>query len=97
MRDIALYDYDALSDEARAALCLRAEDDLSDYIAKVTPLIDAVREEGDEAIARFIKQFDGAEVDPAGLLATEAQLIIFAAFMRCKNRKISGGQRFAPA
>ena len=73
MRDIALYDYDALSDEARAALCLRAEDDLSDYIAKVTPLIDAVREEGDEAIARFIKQFDGAEVDPAGLLATEAE------------------------
>ena len=73
MRDIALYDYDALSDEARGALCLRAEDDLSDYIAKVRPVIDAVREEGDEAIARFIKQFDGAEVDPAGLLATEAE------------------------
>ena len=73
MRDIALYDYDALSDEARGALCLRAEDDLSDYIAKVIPVIGAVREEGDEAIARFIKQFDGAEVDPAGLLATEAE------------------------
>lgn len=73
MRDIALYDYDALSRSERAKLCLRAEDDLSDYIEKVTPVIEAVRQEGDAAIARFIKQFDGADVDPAALLATEAE------------------------
>ncbi len=73
MRDIALYDYDALSRSERAKLCLRAEDDLSDYIEKVTPVIEAVRQEGDAAIARFIKQFDGADIDPAALLATEAE------------------------
>ena len=73
MREIALYDYDALSQEARAALCLREEDDLSDYIAKVGPLIEAVRQEGDVAIARFIKEFDGADVDPNALLATDAE------------------------
>ena len=73
MRDIALYDYDALNSEQRAALCRRAEDDLSDYIAKVRPVIEAVRQEGDEAIARFIKEFDGAEVDSHNLLATEAE------------------------
>ena len=73
MREIALYNYDEMSDEARAALCLRAEDDLSDYIAKVAPVIEAVRNEGDEAIARFIKEFDGAEVDANSLIATEAE------------------------
>ena len=73
MKEIALYDYDAMSDEARAALCLRAEDDLSAYIEKVRPVIDAVRQEGDAAIARFIKEFDGADVDPSSLLATEAE------------------------
>lgn len=73
MRDIALYDYDALGAQERAQLCLRAEDDLSDYITKVEPVIAAVREEGDEAIARFIKKFDGAEVDAQNLLATEAE------------------------
>ena len=70
MRDIALYDYDALSQEARAQLCLRAEDDLSDYITKVTPIIEAVRQDGDEAIAHFIHKFDGATVDAQNLLAT---------------------------
>ena len=73
MRDIALYDYDKMSAEARAALCLRAEDDLSDYITKVEPVIEAVRRDGDEAIARFIKEFDGADVDANQLLATEAE------------------------
>ena len=73
MRDIALYDYDALSAQERANLCLRAEDDLVDYMTKVEPIIAAVREEGDEAIARFIKKFDGAEVDAQNLLATEAE------------------------
>ena len=73
MRDIALYDYDALSAQERAHLCLRAEDDLVDYMTKVEPIIAAVREEGDEAIARFIKKFDGAEVDAQNLLATEAE------------------------
>ena len=59
--------------EARATLCLRAEDDLSDYITKVEPVIEAVRRDGDEAIARFIKEFDGADVDANQLLATEAE------------------------
>ena len=73
MKQIALYDYDKMDDKARAQLCVRLEDDLSDYIAKVTPVIEAVREEGDDAIARFIKQFDGADVDASSLLATQQE------------------------
>ena len=73
MKQIALYEYDKMTDQQRAALCVRAEDDLTDYLVKVAPVIEAVRAEGDMAIARFIKQFDGADVDPAGLLATDAE------------------------
>ena len=73
MKEIALYDYDSMTEDERAALCLRAEDDLTDYLEKVAPVIEAVRTDGDEAIARFIKQFDGADVDPDALLATDAE------------------------
>ncbi|MGC6516648.1 MAG: histidinol dehydrogenase [Candidatus Puniceispirillaceae bacterium] len=73
MQEIALYEYDKLSDEERAQLCLRAEDDLSDYLAKVAPVIESVRQEGDVAIARHIQAFDGAQVDPDALLATSKE------------------------
>ena len=73
MREIALYDYDKLSQTERAALLRRTEDDLSDYIEKVAPVIEEVRLKGDEAIAHFVKKFDGAEIDPAQILATEAE------------------------
>jgi len=73
MREIALYDYDKLSQIERAALLRRTEDDLSDYIEKVAPVIEEVRLKGDEAIAHFVKKFDGAEIDPAQILATEAE------------------------
>ena len=73
MRTIALYDYATLSEADRAALLRRTEDDLSDYIAKVTPVIEEVRQNGDEAIAKFVKQFDKAEIDPQNILATEAE------------------------
>ena len=73
MRTIALYDYATLSEADRAALLRRTEDDLSDYIAKVTPVIEEVRHNGDEAIAKFVKQFDKAEIDPQNILATEAE------------------------
>ena len=73
MKEIALFDYDSMSDAERAALCVREEDDLSGYLEKVAPVIEAVRQEGDVAIARFIAQFDGAVVDPDHLLASEAE------------------------
>ena len=59
--------------KARAQLCVRAEDDLSDYIAKVSLSLRLYVEDGDDAIARFIKEFDGADVDANQLLATEAE------------------------
>jgi histidinol dehydrogenase len=50
----------------------RAEDDLAPFIEKVTPIVAAVREEGDAALVRFAKQFDGAEFDASTIAASDA-------------------------
>ncbi|MFO1144541.1 MAG: histidinol dehydrogenase [Amaricoccus sp.] len=58
----------------RADLLKRSETDLSGFLDKVRPIIEAVRTEGDAALVRFARDFDkatGLEAD--GLKATEAE------------------------
>lgn len=58
---VAVHDLKLLDRLERAELLTRVEDDLDGYIEAVKPIIEAVRNEGDEAIARFGRKFDGAE------------------------------------
>ncbi|MBC8038096.1 MAG: histidinol dehydrogenase [Rhizobiales bacterium] len=65
--------YLALSDltaAERAALFKRTESDLGPFLEKVKPIIQAVRTEGDTALARFAEQFDNALVDANAIAAT---------------------------
>lgn len=43
-------------------LSLRREFKIDDYIENVRPVVDAVRREGDKAVIRFTKEFDGVEL-----------------------------------
>jgi histidinol dehydrogenase len=61
---------DKLSAGERAALMRRTESDLSTFEEKVRPVIEAVRNEGDEALARFAREFDRAKVDASAIAAT---------------------------
>ena len=61
-----------LSGAERAKLQQRTETDLSSFEAKVRPIIEAVRVEGDEALARFAREFDKAPVEAGNIAATEA-------------------------
>ena len=61
-----------LTPQQRAALLTRTETDLSDFAAKVAPIVEAVRTEGDAALSRFALQFDKAPVKPSEIAATEA-------------------------
>jgi histidinol dehydrogenase len=61
-----------LAPEARRALLARTETDLSTFVEKVRPIIAAVRQEGDAALARFAQQFDKAPVQANTIAATEA-------------------------
>ena len=62
-----------MSDTARSELLLRTEDDLESFIKAVEPIIAAVRQEGDVALARFGREFDGAtSLDADAIAATSA-------------------------
>ena len=50
---INFHELASLSATQRSALLIRAESDLSEFEAKVKPIIAAVRAEGDIALARF--------------------------------------------
>lgn len=59
-----------LSAEERRRCLARTESDLRPYLDKVAPIVDAVAAEGDEAVARFTRQFDKAPVAADNLAAT---------------------------
>jgi histidinol dehydrogenase len=69
-RKINLHDLSKLDAAQRAALLRRTESDLSPFLEKVKPIIAAVKEEGDVALARFARDFDKAAVSPDALAAT---------------------------
>ena len=72
---IKLHNLSHYSPDERAQLLRRTEDDLSFFLEKVPPIIDAVRQEGDSALARFAADFDKADgVSADTILATKAEI-----------------------
>lgn len=67
---INLFELIKLSAEERQALMTRTEADLSAFIEPSQAIIDAVRDEGDDAVARFGREFDKADVKADSLKAT---------------------------
>lgn len=67
---INLFELATLSEDKRQALMMRTEADLSAFIEPCQAIIDAVRNEGDEALARFGREFDKAAVQADNLKAT---------------------------
>ena len=81
-----------LSSSERAKLHQRTETDLSAFELKVRPIIDAVRAEGDEALARLAREFDKAPVQSSEIAATEAD---FAAAEKSLDPKVREAMEFA--
>lgn len=72
MNQISVHTLADLSPAERAGLLARAEADLGPFLEKVRPIIDAVAAEGDEALARFGREFDRAAVTADAIAATPA-------------------------
>ncbi len=68
---VSLHELDKLGADERRALLVRAASDLGAFIERVEPIIEAVRQEGDEALARFAQDLDGAPVRADELKVTE--------------------------
>lgn len=74
MADINVQHLDRLDPAARAALVRRSEADLSFFLERVQPILDAVRTEGDAALVRFGRELDRAEgLTAENLRASEAE------------------------
>ena len=71
-RTVNFHDLSKLSHSQRRKLLQRTEADLSSYEEKVRAIIEAVRQEGDEALARFARDFDKAPVKASEIRATES-------------------------
>ncbi len=87
-----VHDLAKLSQSQRKALLTRTETDLSAFTAKVKPIVEAVRVDGDAALSRFALQFDKAKVPVDAIGATEAD---FARAERTLAQKMREAMVFA--
>jgi histidinol dehydrogenase len=72
LSQVSLHELAKLDDDQRRALLIRDAADLGDVIERVKPIIAAVRADGDQALARFALEFDGAPLRAGAIAATEA-------------------------
>jgi histidinol dehydrogenase len=86
-RDVSFHDLSKLSAAERGKLLVRSEAELGAVIEKVKPIIAAVKAEGDEALARFAREFDKSPVTADRLKATEADFT--AAFTAVESEVIA--------
>jgi histidinol dehydrogenase len=89
---VNLHELAKLSSAERARLLQRTEADLAAYEEKVRAIIDAVKREGDEALARFAHDFDKAPVKTNEIAATKAD---FAAAEKSLDPKVREAMEFA--
>ena len=89
---VNFHDLAKLSGAERKKLLQRTEADLSPYEDKVRTIIDAVREEGDEALARFARQFDKAPVEASEIAATDSD---FAAAEKALDPEVRAAMSYA--
>ncbi|PAQ00457.1 histidinol dehydrogenase [Mesorhizobium mediterraneum] len=73
MPNVSFHDLSQLDAASRAALMRRSETDLSSFMEKAAPIIEAVRTEGDAALVRFARDFDKADLDAARLKVSPAE------------------------
>ncbi|MEI8699661.1 MULTISPECIES: histidinol dehydrogenase [unclassified Mesorhizobium] len=74
MPNVSFHDLSQLDAAGRAALMRRSETDLSSFMEKAAPIIEAVRTEGDAALVRFARDLDKADLDAARLKVSPAEL-----------------------
>ncbi len=69
-RKISLHDLSKLDAAGRSQLLKRSEASIAPILDKVRPIIEAVKNEGDVALARFAREFDKSPVNPDAIAAT---------------------------
>ena len=61
-KKVRFYDFDRLDEQSRGKLFSRTESDISQFIEGVKPIIDRVKNDGDDALVYYAKEFDHSEI-----------------------------------
>ncbi len=73
--EVALHDLSLMNSAQREQLLSRAEDDLESFLIGAQPIVEAVKHRGDEALAEFGRQYDGAaSLQANAIAATRAEI-----------------------
>lgn len=91
MPNVSFHDLSQLDAASRAALMRRSETDLSGFMEKAAPIIEAVRTEGDAALVRFARDFDKADLDATRLKVSPTE---FDAAFGMVDEDVIAGIRF---
>lgn len=89
---VTFHELAALDASGRDRLLQRSEADLSHVMDVVQPIIEAVRLEGDEALLRFARDFDGATISADRLKVSDAE---FDAAFKAVEGAVQDAIRFA--
>ncbi len=71
--NINLYRWSTTDEATKAKLLRRSESDIREVSTVVSPIVEAVRNEGDAALIRYAKTFDKADIAPGALKVTEEE------------------------
>ncbi len=71
---INVFYWEKLDEKQKADLLVRAEADISGLRESVQKILTAVKEEGDRALIRFTRDFDGADLEETGLRVSKKEI-----------------------
>ncbi len=73
--EVSLHELARLDSSQREHLLTRAEDDLEPFLEGARPIVDAVKNDGDKALARFGQLYDGAtSLEANAIAATRSEI-----------------------
>lgn len=71
---INLFDLKSMSKAEIEKLLRRSETDIAALFEDIDPIIKDVRENGDDALVRYTKEFDGVTIDKTGIRVSQAEI-----------------------
>jgi len=83
---VAMHELARLTADEQQQLLQRSEENLAPFIDGARPIIDAVKSAGDQALSRYAKEFDKADVPSDSIAATSADFDL--AFDKLDNNMI---------
>lgn len=99
---IAVRQWHTLPEAEQNRILARSRMDISALEEKVRPIIDAVRSEGDAALVRFTKEFDGVDMEALGIAVSsrefdEAERLLETPVKQALDYAIENTRRFHEA